>query len=243
MKFYSKNRITLENSTISEGILSRLLDRIPTIWESETTDTIIVLESQFDIEENYNRIILLSHNFSNLSFQYYENNQWFTIGNWAWTEKQEISICSFDTHNKTHIRMQFGTAVDSELRYCRDLILCEEYFSLSRSEYPNEIRDRSREQSGRLRLLDGSEKFWKLEYSEKKGFILRFRYKKEDFLRKMRDFKLDRTRHPFFFQPGAPYPDSEIYLMNWVNPLDDLHEEAWLRGEKLHSFTMEMHEV
>ena len=239
----SKNRIDY-NSTItaSTGTASTVIyDRnLNTKWQSVGSNDGIIetITINFNSNKTMSRLILLNHNIKSLEL-WQGAVKVFEQGDIA----QNHFYGSFDPFTAAEVVLKLKTTqVANQEKYVSEIILAEHYYTLENN--PAAIEYRNGEKAKGIELADGTQKFWKIEGSDRTGLTLTFKGITDVMCSQLEAIKKTKYMQPFLLYLLPDSHPQDLYLMNWINPYQQEIQQAWDgAGNRMYDIKMELREV
>jgi len=229
-KIYTKNYVTDEsviivssNSAESDNI--RDFDKT-SVWESSGQDDdtdeasieVQFREANADISRDLTRVILLNHNFKDISVDYWTGSAWSSLTT-ASNQSTSNAILTFSSQATERIRVRcLETQTADQEKQLGQLIACDLQFDIGSGilEYYVNYRERAYEHE----LGDGSIVKTYIKHSPyrsgKYGARVMFRFITESQLESLRLIK--EAGSAFLWHPESDDRIDEIYYVHWANP-------------------------
>ncbi|MDI6781421.1 MAG: hypothetical protein QME49_04865 [bacterium] len=239
----SKNRIDYNCAiTSSSGTATPVVyDRnIKTKWQSMgSNDTITeTITISFGGNRTMSRLILLNHNVRALEL-WHGATQILNQDNIS----QNYFYGIFTPFTATEVVLKLKTTqVDNQEKYVGEIIMSEHYYTLENN--PAGIDYRCSEKAKEIELSDGTQKFWKIEGSDKAGITLSFEKITGAMCSQLEVIKKARYMQPFLLYLFPDTHPLSVYLMNWTNSYQQEIQQAWdSGGNRLYDLKVELREV
>lgn len=239
----SKNRIDF-NCTIatSTGTATPVTyDRnLNTKWQSVgSNDTITeTITINFGGNRTMSRLILLNHNIKSLEL-WQGATQILSQDNISQNHFQGI----FDPFTATEVILKLKTTqITNQEKYISEVMLAEHYYTMENN--PTSIDYRCSEKAKGIELADGTQKFWKIDGSDRAGLTLAFKGITGAMCSQLETIKKTKYMQPFLLYLLPDTHPMDLYLMNWTNPYQQEIQQAWDgAGNRLYDLKMELKEV